>query len=94
MVWCRGRSFVEEDPGIGLRWRLVRDAVGKKIPRAEFIETRKPCVNIDRLLFQRLQDYLVADLLIRTSVPSKRNSLGRRTAWLRPLQNSLASVGF
>src|SRR6266567_76523 len=29
-------------------------------------------------------------LLTRTSVPSKRNSLGRRTAWLRPCMNSLA----
>src|ERR1700722_5191319 len=29
-------------------------------------------------------------LLTRTSVPSKRNSLGRRTAWLRPDMNSLA----
>jgi len=29
-------------------------------------------------------------LLIRTSEPSKRNSLGRRTAWLRPCMKSLA----
>src|SRR5437016_2355261 len=29
-------------------------------------------------------------LLTRTSVPSKRNSLGRRTAWLRPCLNILA----
>src|SRR6266403_4247265 len=29
-------------------------------------------------------------LLTRTSVPSKRNSLGRRTAWLRPCMKSLA----
>src|SRR5260370_22512644 len=29
-------------------------------------------------------------LLTRTSVPSKWNSLGRRTAWLRPCINSLA----
>src|SRR5579859_6555022 len=27
---------------------------------------------------------------IRTSLPSKRNSFGRRTAWLRPFMNSLA----
>src|SRR6266404_6140369 len=29
-------------------------------------------------------------LLTRTSVPSKRNSFGRRTAWLRPCLNILA----
>src|SRR5882724_4944126 len=29
-------------------------------------------------------------LLTRTSVPSKRNSLARRTAWLRPCMNTLA----
>src|SRR5277367_5490008 len=30
---------------------------------------------------------------MRTSSPSKRNSRGRRTAWLRPLRKSLASFG-
>jgi hypothetical protein len=29
-------------------------------------------------------------LLTRTSLPSKRNSFGSRTAWLRPCMNSFA----
>src|SRR5216684_8252211 len=42
--------------------RLVRNTLGEEISSAEFIETREPRLHIKGLLFQRLENDLVADL--------------------------------
>src|SRR2546421_11730639 len=60
-----------------------------------------PCLNVRSLratklcqdaygLRDRMRFPVFGSLSINTSVPSNRNSAGRRTAWLRPLRKSLA----
>src|SRR5260370_34736313 len=41
----------------------------------------------------RITSPVFSSLRIKTSLPSKRNSAGRRTAWLLPLLNSFAVRG-
>src|SRR5258708_8391534 len=60
--WCRGRSFVEEDAWIGFDRRIVRDTVRQEVPRPKRVQLGPKFRKIDRLLFQRLKDHLVADL--------------------------------
>ena len=76
---------------MGSARRVLRWAVGQKVTRAERVEPRIPGLDVKRPFAQRLQDHLVADLGL-TSLPSKRQSLGRRTAWLRPCMKSLAEA--
>src|ERR1700722_14178307 len=55
-------SSLEKDPRIEFGRSFVENTLGEEITPTELIEAREPCLRVERLLVDRLENHLVADL--------------------------------